>query len=133
MDLGALLAVYSVPRISQVHMWYRADLQLPDTAEAAAALASPQPTVLRAEDLACGADGEPTAVALAQCAATYGFAPGHETSAAGLFPLGALPWDRLAFSSGARALRFFVGQGASGGVDVGDIVTPARAPAQASP
>lgn len=127
MALRGLLAVYSVPHISQVHMWYRAQLQLPDTPQAAAAVAQDSPTILRAEELPQGANGEVHPDAIAQCVAQYGFAPGHETSEAGLFPLAALPWDELAFPSGARALRHYVAHSASStAVDVGDLPNSLR-------
>jgi len=91
-DIKHLISVYSVPHIAQVHMWYRAHLRLPDTAEAAEALAATEPFILHAP-------ANQTPAQEAESKKKYGFAPAHESSAVGLFPLNALPWGSFAFPS----------------------------------
>ncbi len=92
-----LISVYSVPHISQVHMWYRAELQLPETPEAARAVASDTPFILHAPKQQTAEQEDATKRA-------YGFAPAHESSAVGLFPFSALPWGEFAFPSAEGAL-----------------------------
>ena len=93
-----LISVYSVPHISQVHMWYRADLRLPDTPEAVEALAAEEPYILHAP-AAQTSDQE------AEFKSKFGFAPAHESSAVGLFPLDNLPWGKFAFPSAEGEAR----------------------------
>lgn len=85
-----LLSMYSVPHISQVHVWFLADLLLPEHPAAQAAAASRAPVVV--------VDGEQEPGRT--CEQALGFGPGHETTAAGLFPIEDIPWDSLAFPSG---------------------------------
>ena len=102
------LCIYSLPHLSQVHMWFHASLHLPDNDVVREAVASDCPTILSRPIAQKLDQGDSLTKALEQQAEAYGFAPGHETLAAGLFPWSAVPWDELAFSSGAAALRFFL-------------------------
>ena len=81
-------------------MWYRAELKLPDTPQAAEALASTEPFILQAPAGQTSAQETETKEA-------FGFAPAHESSAVGLFPLDSLPWGQFAFPSaeGKHPLR----------------------------